>query len=329
LTFSIGFPQNKYPEIIFNMKDMDHDRGFQLKKLDQKGWVLFDRESFEIFEPNQSLEIKKQDIGQPVKSSSDEFGRMLAEVTDDYTLLEIPAVNVNAPVKPAVDVTNLQKRTSISNALIAKQGLAAKPSVQVKIRLVSYDTSGLHSSKLIFVDQSSSKKADTIEVEIMYPNSLSPSLPILLDTVDVMLGDSSKPVTRHNENNNNWSEGLLHMSDSINLESHLLDQDSVNIMPTIIPESSKKVRRIRKKLLGISSLEDQFSYLQKVYAKRHYTVEETKGIGWFFVSEAERLLFFRLVVQLISDIENVNELQRVFFKEESIKKFKENISAYF
>ncbi len=329
LTFSIGFPQNKYPEIIFNMKDMDHDRGFQLKKLDQKGWVLFDRGSFEIFEPNQSLEIKKQEIVVPVKKSADEFGRMLAEVTDDYTLLEIPAVPVTAMVKPANEITNLQKRTSVANAPAAKKGVAAKISAQSRIRLLSQDTSSPHSSTLTFVDQSSSKKADTIEVEIVYTNSLSSSLPGLLDTVDVIIKDSPKTQPALSGKSNNRSVGLVFMSDSTKLENHSPDQDSVKIMPSFMPESSKEIRRILKKLLGISSLEDQLSYLQKIYTKRHYTVEKTKEIGWFFVSEDERLLFFRLIVQLISDVENVDELQRVFLKEGSIKKFKENISAHF
>ena len=338
LTFSIGFPQHKYPEIIFSLSAMDHDRGFQLKKLDQKGWVLFDRETFEIFESTLPGEVKKQEIAAPLGLSISEFGKMLAEVTDDNTLLEITSVPISTPIKLANEHKSLEIKTTTASVGNAKNGVAAKPLSQSRVRLLSQDTIGQESAKFVYVDQLSSKKSDTVEIEIEYPTSIA-NLIILLDTMhavvslvalgDTMIKDSVKHFDVPTISKQDSSDALLTTADLKVSESQSSIQDSVKAIPSEKPASTKEIRRIRQKLLGISTLEKQLSYLEKIYANRHFTTEETKEIGWFFVSEEERLRFFQLVVQLISDVQNVSELQHVFFKEESVKAFKESISTHF
>jgi len=337
LTFSIGFPQHKYPEIIFSLSAMDHDRGFQLKKLDQKGWVLFDRETFEIFESTLPVEVKKPEIAEPVGRSGSEFGNMLAEVTDDNTLLEITSVPMSATVKPTSEDKSLEKKTT-SSVGNAKNGVVAKPLSQSRVRLLSQDTSGQESAKFIYVSQLSSKKWDTVQIEIEYPTTKAATSIILLDTMhsviglvpdDTIITDSVKYVVVPAPIEKDTSGVLLITTELKVSESQSSIQDSVKAIPSEKPASTKEIRRIRQKLLGISTLEKQLSYLEKIYANRHFTTEETKEIGWFFVSEEERLRFFQLVVQLISDVQNVSELQHVFFKEESVKAFKESISTHF
>ena len=336
LTFSIGFPQHKYPEIIFSLSAMDHDRGFQLKKLDQKGWVLFDRETFKIFESNLPVEVKKLESAEPVGRSGSEFGNMLAEVTDDTTLLDITAVPISASIKPASVNKSPEKKTSSVGK--AKNAIAAKPLSQSRVRLLSQDTSGPESAKFIYVDQLSSKKWDTVQIEIEYPISIVSSI-ILLDTMpsvlsfvepgDTIITDNVKHVVVRATTKQDSSDALLINSDLKAPESQFSRQDSRKVIPSERPARIKDIRRIRQKLLGISKIEKQLSYLEKIYTNRHYTTEETKEIGWFFVSEEERLRFFQLIMQLISDVENVSELQYVFLKEESIKIFKESISKHF
>jgi hypothetical protein len=337
LTFSIGFPQHKYPEIVFSLSAMDHDRGFQLKKLDQKGWVLFDRETFEIFESNLPVEVKKPEIAEPVGRSGSEFGNMLAEVTDDKTLLDNTAIPISDGTKLAsVDKSPDKKTTSsLGNA---KNNVAAKPLSLSRVRLLSQDTSGQESAKFIYVDQLSSKKSDTVQIEIEYPISKAATSIILLDTIHAVIGlvpgdtiitDSLKYFVVPTAIEKDTSGVLLITSDLKVPESESSAQDSVKAIRSEKPATTKAIRRVLKKLLGISAVEDQFSYLQKIYTNRQYTTSETKEIGWFFVSEEERLRFFQLAVQSISDIENVHELQHVFLKEESLKAFKESISNHF
>jgi hypothetical protein len=337
LTFSIGFPQHKYPEIVFSLSAMDHDRGFQLKKLDQKGWVLFDRETFEIFESNLPVEVKKPEIAEPVGRSGSEFGNMLAEVTDDKTLLDNTAIPISDGTKLAsVDKSPDKKTTSsLGNA---KNNVAAKPLSLSRVRLLSQDTSGQESAKFIYVDQLSSKKSDTVQIEIEYPISKAATSIILLDTIHAVIGlvpgdtiitDSLKYFVVPTAIEKDTSGVLLITSDLKVPEIESSAQDSVKAIRSEKPATTQAIRRVLKKLLGISAVEDQFSYLQKIYSNRQYTTSETKEIGWFFVSEEERLRFFQLAVQSISDIENVHELQHVFLKEESLKAFKESISNHF
>jgi hypothetical protein len=316
---------------------MDHDRGFQLKKLDQKGWVLFDRETFEIFESNLPVEVKKPEIAEPVGRSGSEFGNMLAEVTDDKTLLDNTAIPISDGTKLAsVDKSPDKKTTSsLGNA---KNNVAAKPLSLSRVRLLSQDTSGQESAKFIYVDQLSSKKSDTVQIEIEYPISKAATSIILLDTMHAVIGlvpgdtiitDSLKYFVVPTAIEKDTSGVLLITSDLKVPESESSAQDSVKAIRSEKPATTQAIRLVLKKLLGISAVEDQFSYLQKIYSNRQYTTSETKEIGWFFVSEEERLRFFQLAVQSISDIENVHELQHVFLKEESLKAFKESISNHF
>ena len=71
IALNIGFPRNQYPELNFEFALMDRDRGFQLRKLDDKGWVLFDRSTMETVEVGKLAGEKKVVAQQEKKGFAD------------------------------------------------------------------------------------------------------------------------------------------------------------------------------------------------------------------------------------------------------------------
>lgn len=84
--FTIGFPQNQFPEQDFTVKLNRKDRGFELKNLGEKGWALFDWQTMEI------ISAAKPGTGSGGASytlikKNDDFARLMAGVVNDTAVL--------------------------------------------------------------------------------------------------------------------------------------------------------------------------------------------------------------------------------------------------
>ena len=84
IDFVIGFPNKLYPEVSFRILAVQQDRGFALRQLEGKGWVLVDRQNASVISGG------VVDSRQPLSSattSSVGFADLLADATGDKTLL--------------------------------------------------------------------------------------------------------------------------------------------------------------------------------------------------------------------------------------------------
>ena len=102
--FSIGFPDNVWPELNVTVSVKDANTGFLLKRSGDKGWAMFNLITMK------SMAVEKQ--RPPVKevetvSSTDEFARILAEVVDDPSIARVIVEKKTgeAPVKTGNDKT--------------------------------------------------------------------------------------------------------------------------------------------------------------------------------------------------------------------------------
>ncbi len=81
---TVGFPKKEFPEEKFQISVDDNNKGFLLKNFNEKGWGLFNLQSFAIVMGNNA-----NDEAAPSKElENDPFSRMLANVVKDSTLLE-------------------------------------------------------------------------------------------------------------------------------------------------------------------------------------------------------------------------------------------------
>ncbi len=93
-SIAVGFPKKEFPEENFQISVDNDNKGFLLKNFGEKGWGLFNLQSFAVVMGN-SLD------NTPViakELQDDPFSKMLANVVKDSSLLEKDIVNEVAPV---------------------------------------------------------------------------------------------------------------------------------------------------------------------------------------------------------------------------------------
>jgi hypothetical protein len=88
-SFSIGFPQNKWPEQNFTITINTKDHGFLLKNFGEKGWGLFNLQTLTIQMPvtGKASINKNPEVENGVVSV---FTEMLSRAASDPSLLEMP-----------------------------------------------------------------------------------------------------------------------------------------------------------------------------------------------------------------------------------------------
>jgi hypothetical protein len=144
-TFTVGFPQNKYPEQTFTCTIDNKDVGYGLKNLGDKGWALVNLQTMEMIlagsnssgqtQPaaaaNQTAAVQpttpaapatdKTNAAATTKKESGLFGDMLSQVVGDPsikagTAAPAPAVKNNAPVQQPATVQQQPQPVAVQQA---------------------------------------------------------------------------------------------------------------------------------------------------------------------------------------------------------------------
>ncbi|MEO6221594.1 MAG: hypothetical protein ABIO81_14270 [Ginsengibacter sp.] len=104
---TVGFPRNAFPEENFQISVNKDNAGFLLKNFDDKGWGLFNMQTFSVvMGDNLSNTITTSKI-----LNDDPFSKMLANVVKDSSILEKNIVLIDTP-----KVVNSDTLISIQNA---------------------------------------------------------------------------------------------------------------------------------------------------------------------------------------------------------------------
>lgn len=121
--FSVGFPQNKWPEQNFSVTVGKKDHGYLLKNFNEKGWGLFDLQTLSV----QMAISGKASIEEKAKMENKDvsvFTEILSKAADDPSLKE-------KPVQPKVE----DKKTEIAIQEVIKKDLstvAEEPKAEIK-----------------------------------------------------------------------------------------------------------------------------------------------------------------------------------------------------
>ncbi len=120
-TFSIGFPQNKWPEQTFSVTIGGRDKGFLLKKEDDKNWSLQDLQTEQRVAAGSSSN-RRSVRTEPKEVSA--FTDILSKATDDPSLKE-RVIPINAVVKEE-PVAETPKQTAAMAAEPVRTEVAVK-----------------------------------------------------------------------------------------------------------------------------------------------------------------------------------------------------------
>ncbi|MFM2232258.1 MAG: hypothetical protein RJB31_959 [Bacteroidota bacterium] len=335
MEFSIGFPKNIYPEVSFYISGTDRDRGFQLKMMEGQGWSLFDRTSLEVIKggvPKASpieLQLPKKEEGS--------FAKLLATATDDQSLLEtmpkkdsIEKASPGKSIKKA-ELTAVATKPGLKDSLgkkdkvisVLKDSLGKKDKVILPEMSLSAQMEDSNVKRLVYVEKTVRGGSDTINVEIEKKKTVAATEPLTTPKDSTLIPSSPKTI-----------DSPAGSSDSIaQLNKPIAGTDSskANIQvskasPIIVCDRPiadyKDIRGLQKKLLGISSEDEQRNYAVKAFSQKCYNSKQALEIGWFFLEETSRLQLFKALKPLIADKASFGNLEASFLKEENIIAFR-------
>ena len=118
--FSVGFPQNKWPEQRFTINIKAKDHGFILKNFGEKGWGLFDLQTLNVLmasnETKETIKMEKKEVSA--------FTDILAKASDDPSLRERPVFATRMEEKPAI----VESKPAVNTEIARKEETKPAPS---------------------------------------------------------------------------------------------------------------------------------------------------------------------------------------------------------
>lgn len=154
-SFSIGFPQNKWPEQNFSVSVSKKDHGYLLKNFAEKGWGLFDLQTLAV----QMAVTGKASIEEKSKTENKDvsvFTDILSKAADDPSLKE-------RTVQPKIE----EKKTEVAVQEVAKKEESKveiiEPVVTKPLEVVEMPVAKKEESKAEAKETVNIKPVETIE----------------------------------------------------------------------------------------------------------------------------------------------------------------------
>jgi hypothetical protein len=150
---AFGFPKNEIPEKVISYKVDKKDAGYVIKNFGDKGWGLFNLQTFEVIMPGDVIaDNKTRDVRQ---NQDDAFSSMLATVVNDSTIRQKEVINK--------EDQSLTATAKLSNEAGSLQSLDAGPAASVSLITRILNVMNNAGAELIYTDQSDGK-SDTIRI---------------------------------------------------------------------------------------------------------------------------------------------------------------------
>lgn len=145
--FSIGFPQNKWPEQNFSVTIGKKDHGYLLKNFNEKGWGLFDLQTLAVqmaIGGNANIEEKPKIDSKDVSA----FTEILSKAADDPSLKEKPVLSKTEERKTEVAVQEVIKKEE-PKAEIKNEPVVVKPIEVVETAIVKNEESKTEGKEVV------------------------------------------------------------------------------------------------------------------------------------------------------------------------------------
>lgn len=305
--FSLGFPQNKWPEQRFKIDVRGKDRGFMLRNFGEKGWGLYDLQTLTILMAEPPAD-KAAAAGLKEVSA---FTDVLAKAANDPSLREKPVlVSAAQPAagngdtqhsEPTViravsrDEPEIKKEEMplVSPEIISQTTEAGplpegeyKPSVVTR-KSESSTTEGFG---LSFIDEYADGTTDTIRIVIPNQRSLAAAITGVPPKeekkfLDITTDDSNIPA------------GSAATS----------APPARNYCADTASESD--FRKLRRRMAGQNNDDDMVSEAVKYFRSKCFSVEQIKNLSSLFLFDSGKYKLFDAAYAHVSDVENFAGLQ--------------------
>jgi Domain of unknown function (DUF4476) len=328
--FSVGFPQNKWPESNFSVVVNGKDHGYLLKNFGEKGWGLFDLQTLSVQMPLVAM-IKVDSAVKAESRTVSAFTDILSRAADDPSLREKP-IMPKAEEKKTEAIALVQPKKEESKPAVTGQGLAMTEPPKVAIKEQSAEkkeeektmpaetykpsviTKKSESSTsegfgLIFVDQYDNGMNDTIRLLIPNPKPVVNAVKQepreekkFLDITPDSAATDKKQVTETNKEFAGTKE-----------TSPVMKQDSVNKLALknkcAVVAGETDFFKVRKEMAAKSGDDNMITEAKKYFKTKCFTTSQLKNLSALFLSDWGKFKFFDAAYPYVADEENFNSLQ--------------------
>lgn len=170
---------------------------------------------------------------------------------------------------------------------------------------------------IIYIDQFGGAQPDTVKIhidkELPIVTNLSEKPTTVPDNQPFAVGEPIKPTDTVSAAKPRETPEVL---------------DSLVVSPRKLtdclkpPAVDKDLFTLQKKLLGMSTEEEQITFVERSFGIKCYSSNQALEIASFFLNEDSKMNLFKRIYWLVSDQIDFKEAGSLFFKEENIEAFR-------
>ena len=350
---SIGFPKKEFPEENFQLAIDKNNEGFLLKNFGEKGWGLFNLQSYTVVMGGNDAMVSA-----PKSLQDDQFSRMLADVVKDSSILQ-----KKEPLQEVASKIDSGIVAGDSNAVAAVlSGPLLSPATRF---LTKKNRDGL---ELIYIDHNLYLN-DTIRIFIParkgvikaanadnIAQNTNPPAPSYTDTASVaadqagsrMKSDTDLVVSPPKENvvqnkdsvmaqkTDEVKTSQIHSEDSVIRspeKGKIIEGNNIVVLPKVVQSSTSNsdckafagnedFLKLRKKMASGNSEDNMIKIAKKAFHSKCFSTEQIKNLSFLFLTDAGKYMFFDLAYPFASDSEQYKSLQSQLTDSYYINRFK-------
>jgi hypothetical protein len=353
----IGFPKNEFPEENFQVSINKKNEGFLLKNFNEKGWGLFNMQSFNV--------VMGGNTGSPANGTkslqADPFSKMLANVVKDSTILQKNEQEKEVAVATKVDsplvIVPAPSLLSPATRLLSKKNNDGMEMVYVDHNNNLNDTIRIFiPAEKALVNKNSQSDVAQIEKPAIDPmkDSTKDSAKNLISNSDnnsaKVNADTTNLISQIDSSKNNIVEKAdtvsskkiteetpvkTKNSDSVKNEKNVSDnlEGEIVVLPKVVKSSSinsdckafaadEDFLKLRKKMASENSNDNMIKAAKKAFHSKCFSTEQIKNLSFLFLTDEGKYMFFDAAYAYVSDSDQYSTLQSQLTDSYYINRFK-------
>jgi hypothetical protein len=350
--FSIGFPQNKWPEQNFSIAINRKDYGYLLKNFGEKGWGLFDLQTLAV--QTSSTPALKADATEGTKEQNiSAFTDILYKAADDPSLKEKPVQAKMEEKKPQVIPQEVVKKEEIKPTVI-EESTPKKEEPKIEIKeppVVKNEETKIDIKEAVKNEEVKTNVAEPYKPTMVTKKSESSNVEgfglVFIDeyrngtkdTIRLLIPDTRPAVTETEQESKEEKKFLDIIPDSANKANEIISEikkDSVSGTKTKVNEKTKATVKnnckevasetdffkLRKKMAAETTEDNMITEARKYFKIKCFTTAQLKNLGTLFLNDAGKYKFFDAAYTYVSDADHFSALQSELKDEYYINRFK-------
>jgi Domain of unknown function (DUF4476) len=318
--FTVGFPQNKWPEQQFSVDIRSADHGYLLKNFGDKGWGLFDLQTLAV---NMGNAISSQNnIVKTEPKQVSAFTDVLSKAANDPSLKEKPVI-VKAEEKPAIPVIPAivkEEKAQVVNTIPVEkiaEPVVKKEEVAIVVPQVSEPEKMKESvSQAAVISGKNSKvtrRAESSTTDgfgVLYTDEYENGK---TDTIRILIPNPKVPFVQRVEQKQVATEKVTAVIQPISTKAS-------NNCTSMASEAD--FLKLRKKMAAEATDDAMLTAAKKVFKTKCFSIAQVKNLGNLFLKDAGKYSFFDMAYAYVSDNNNFGSLETELKDEYYINRFR-------